>query len=471
MNRDFEKKVRNKKIRAAALAVLIAAIAVFLIWDTNVEKADYADSLSNEIAASQQLYSEASANIGNGEGQYAPYTLLTFQRQVNAASNVAASENSGYEDKKAAYEWLKSKNKAFEKAANKDTLSRDDARKLAKGGGKKTFESELKEDSRAVLSVSGSRLKNPCDMNFMVREKGPYYGSIAETMGEMDLSGQVVTFYQDGSFGGRVGAVVPFYTEKAAKGYTYKIDLKSGKLKFVSEAKIAKDAQTAEFTVSEGGDYIIVTEKLHKDGKKKAVDIKKEKKKAAAEKNRKKEASVKKSEKKTAKKAAEKTGGKTNTVKKPSAGGTSPAKPPVKSEEEKISVSLEIRCDALSKDLSQLENSSTENYVPKSGVILSVPQVKVSRGATVYDVLSEGCRNRNIQVESAYTPAYGTRYVEGINYLYEFDAGSLSGWMYKVNGKFPNYGCSEFEVRDGDRVVWLYTCNLGKDIGGRNSIK
>ena len=57
-------------------------------------------------------------------------------------------------------------------------------------------------------------------------------------------------------------------------------------------------------------------------------------------------------------------------------------------------------------------------------------------------------------------------YVEGINNLYEFDVGSLSGWMYSVNGWFPNYGCSRYALQNGDVVNWVYTCDLGYDVGG-----
>lgn len=42
---------------------------------------------------------------------------------------------------------------------------------------------------------------------------------------------------------------------------------------------------------------------------------------------------------------------------------------------------------------------------------------------------------------------YNSAYIEGINNLYEFDCGSLSGWMYKVNEWFPNYGCSRYVLK------------------------
>ena len=50
--------------------------------------------------------------------------------------------------------------------------------------------------------------------------------------------------------------------------------------------------------------------------------------------------------------------------------------------------------------------------------------------------------------------------------MYEFDCGQYSGWMYRVNGWYPNYGCSSYDVEDGDNIEWKYTCDLGVDIGG-----
>ena len=41
-----------------------------------------------------------------------------------------------------------------------------------------------------------------------------------------------------------------------------------------------------------------------------------------------------------------------------------------------------------------------------------------------------------------------------------------SGWMYKVNEWFPNYGCSAYTLKPGDDIVWCYTCvGLGADVG------
>ena len=106
-----------------------------------------------------------------------------------------------------------------------------------------------------------------------------------------------------------------------------------------------------------------------------------------------------------------------------------------------------------------------EAYVPSNGVILDTSTVEFTEGETVFDVLKRVCEYTGIQLEYSWTPMYDSYYIEGINNLYEFDCGNESGWMYKVNGWFPNYGCSQYALQDGDTVTWVYTCELGRDVG------
>ena len=125
---------------------------------------------------------------------------------------------------------------------------------------------------------------------------------------------------------------------------------------------------------------------------------------------------------------------------------------------------IEIRCDTIlnMKDLTP----GLDVYVPDNGTILAATTVSFTAGETVFDVLNRICNERNIQIEYSYTPLYGSYYIEGINHLYEFDCGQQSGWMYKVNGWFPNYGCSSYKLEGGETIVWAYTCKgLGTDIG------
>ena len=131
-----------------------------------------------------------------------------------------------------------------------------------------------------------------------------------------------------------------------------------------------------------------------------------------------------------------------------------------------LECTIEIRCDTILDNMENL-TAGKESYVPANGCILSTSTVEFEKGETVYDVLSRVCSYAGIQMEASWTPLYNSYYVEGINNLYEFDCGNESGWMYKVNGWFPNYGCSSYYLEDGDTIVWTYTCNgLGADVGG-----
>lgn len=128
---------------------------------------------------------------------------------------------------------------------------------------------------------------------------------------------------------------------------------------------------------------------------------------------------------------------------------------------------IEIRCDTIINNLGSLK-AGKEGYVPASGTILATSRVSFEDGETVFDVLQRACSAAGLQLEYSWTPMYNSYYIEGINNLYEFDCGSESGWMYKVNGWFPNYGCSSYTLKDGDVIVWCYTCKgLGADVGGR----
>ncbi len=52
------------------------------------------------------------------------------------------------------------------------------------------------------------------------------------------------------------------------------------------------------------------------------------------------------------------------------------------------------------------------------------------------------------------------------NQLSEFDFTQGSGWMYSVNGNFPNMGLSDYYLQDGDVLRVQYTLAYGSDIGG-----
>ena len=80
----------------------------------------------------------------------------------------------------------------------------------------------------------------------------------------------------------------------------------------------------------------------------------------------------------------------------------------------------------------------------------STVDVDVPEGSTVYDALVATGADVN-----ASDSDYGM-YVAGINGLAGGDFGDMSGWMFEVNGKMAEVGCSQLEVADGDAITWTY---------------
>ena len=119
------------------------------------------------------------------------------------------------------------------------------------------------------------------------------------------------------------------------------------------------------------------------------------------------------------------------------------------------SVSISIRCDTI-------VGKANEIHVPENGIILDTTEFEIADGDTVYDILREATAKNKIQMESNGTEI--TAYVEGINNIYEFDYGELSGWLYFVNGEQKSVGCGEYKLSPNDKIEWVYSCNMGDDL-------
>lgn len=134
---------------------------------------------------------------------------------------------------------------------------------------------------------------------------------------------------------------------------------------------------------------------------------------------------------------------------------------------EELTCSLSIRCDTILNNL-ELLTPEKQDIIPTDGIIFAERTVPLYEGDSVFDLLLREMKKNKIHMEFVNTPVYNSAYIEGISNIYEFGCGELSGWMYKVNGIFPKYGCSGYLLKDGDRVEWVYSCDLGRDIGGSN---
>ena len=124
---------------------------------------------------------------------------------------------------------------------------------------------------------------------------------------------------------------------------------------------------------------------------------------------------------------------------------------------------LSVRCDNIFENINELDKENVE-ILPKNGVIFSKTEVVFYKGESVFNVLKRELKKSKIHIDFVNTPMYNTVYIRGISNLYEHDCGELSGWIYKVNGKVPSYGCSQYILKNGDEIEFVYTCNLGKDV-------
>ncbi|MBE6607456.1 MAG: DUF4430 domain-containing protein [Ruminococcaceae bacterium] len=118
------------------------------------------------------------------------------------------------------------------------------------------------------------------------------------------------------------------------------------------------------------------------------------------------------------------------------------------------SVTVKISCEKI---------AGLAEHIPSDGIILDTTAFDIEDGDSVYSILVEASKKYKIQFENNGSDSMA--YISGINYIYEFDFGDLSGWTYTVNGKTPSVGASEYKLSDGDVIEWNYTLTLG-DYGG-----
>lgn len=126
-------------------------------------------------------------------------------------------------------------------------------------------------------------------------------------------------------------------------------------------------------------------------------------------------------------------------------------------------VFLSIKCDSILKNQSKADPALISGgYIPENGVILEKAEYVLRENDTVYDILERVLRYKKIPFERRGSSA--SVYIAGINSIYEYSCGPLSGWMYSVNGIFSEKSCAEYVLSDGDVIEWVYSCELGHDV-------
>lgn len=133
--------------------------------------------------------------------------------------------------------------------------------------------------------------------------------------------------------------------------------------------------------------------------------------------------------------------------------------------EDSETITLQINSEAALFKKSSIKKE-LHPYLANDGWILKPTQYVLRPNDTVFDIVQRITRYEKIQFEyqGASENIYQSAYIQGINYLYEFSCGPLSGWMYAVNDNFPSVGVSQFKLKDGDQIALYYTCDLGRDL-------
>ena len=129
---------------------------------------------------------------------------------------------------------------------------------------------------------------------------------------------------------------------------------------------------------------------------------------------------------------------------------------------------VSISCATILDQHGPVQSESKVDLVPADGCDPAAYRGGLLPRARAPSTCSSGCAGDNgIHLESEIYPRVQQRLYPG-----HPQSSTSSTWAScqagctAVNDWFPNYGCSLYQVQDGDVIRWVYTCDLGADVGG-----
>lgn len=452
----------KKRIRLIVLIAVVAVMAVAAILHFSLEPADYRVEIHKQTAAALTLLEEAVT--GNDEGQYSEDAVLALQTSLDRANELADSALSTTDDLRNCYAQIKKDIKTFKGQENRLCVSANQLEALQEENVDFTQTIKIDGIGEIVWRLPCKEMGQAAPVNLQIETEGFYGDQVRSLMEVNGLQGTMLHFLHNGAL--PVRADITLY-QQMGTAHLYRYDAVRNALIYVCPAKTAGEEVT--FSIAMGG-YWIVSPANPEDLVKGTTSS------APTEDQTTRPSEINGTEpgtpptstptspmgpgadatSTTSQPNSTTTESKEIILTQPSSSITTPA--------HKSYVTVSIRCDTILDNLDDLKQG-LEDFVPADGVILAPIKVEILEGETAFDVLKRVTRNEKIQMEFRNDPLYSGAYVEGIGHLYEFDCGSGSGWMYKVNGWFPNYGCSQYQLKDGDTMEWCYTCDVGKDVG------
>lgn len=88
---------------------------------------------------------------------------------------------------------------------------------------------------------------------------------------------------------------------------------------------------------------------------------------------------------------------------------------------------------------------------------IETTKITVDKGSTAQDVIKQ------VLTDAGMSYTYEDGYISAVNGLEALDNGDYSGWMYTINGKYPNIGVADKKLSSGDKIVLHYTDDYTKE--------
>lgn len=135
--------------------------------------------------------------------------------------------------------------------------------------------------------------------------------------------------------------------------------------------------------------------------------------------------------------------------------------------QEKQSNQIEV---SLTIDQRMLNNLKKENklddkltkYVDDSGYLTNDLKVYVKKNQTIADIITAYTKQNKISLEIQ--KVAGTAYVASLNNFAGKTTGPMSGWLYLVNNIMPLKSIEDYKLKDGDKIIFVYSNDGGSDI-------
>lgn len=110
-------------------------------------------------------------------------------------------------------------------------------------------------------------------------------------------------------------------------------------------------------------------------------------------------------------------------------------------------------------------NKDKLSVLNDSGIVIAETTVNFTEGESIIDIVKREFQNKKIHIEFETSPVYNTTYVKGLSNIYAGDCGTMSGWLYAVNGTSPSKAMSDVKAKEGDKIEIRFSCDGGTDVG------